>query len=162
MRSLDPPKARKPLAGTRAPAATADSHGSRVEDLERTVERVRLLFEAYFLGMERRAPEQERTDLQRRLNEARRIPTANTALKFRFDTLVQRFTVLSAYWSRTMREIETGTYRRDVLKAERHIAARAARREPAPAPARAAAPAADERTLVDGPADCDERTWTGD
>lgn len=142
MRSLDAPKPRKPASGGgggRAPAP--DSLAARLDELEKAVERVRLHYESYFLGMERRSPEQDRLDLQRRINEARRAPTSNTALKFRLDTLVQKFTVLGTYWTRTMREIETGTYRRDVAKAARHLAERAAR-------ARAPVPA-DETTLVD-------------
>jgi hypothetical protein len=39
---------------------------------------------------------------------------------------MQRFTQLAGHWNRTMRAIEAGTYRRDVLKAERHLAERAA------------------------------------
>jgi hypothetical protein len=142
MRSLDAPKPRKPAPGASGgrPAAP-DSLAGRLEELEKALERVRLHYETYFLGTERRSPEQDRLDLQRRINEARRTPTSNTALKFRLDTLVQKVTVLSAYWNRTMREIEAGTYRRDVAKAARHLAERAAR---------AKAPAlADETTQVD-------------
>ncbi|HEX2659603.1 MAG TPA: hypothetical protein VHU40_15070, partial [Polyangia bacterium] len=95
-------------------------------DVERSLERVRGLFEAHFLGIERRAPEVQRLELQRKLEAVRRTPTSNTALKFRLDTLVQRMTVLSTYWARTLREIELGTYRRDVLKAQRHLANRPA------------------------------------
>ena len=146
MRSLDAPKPRKPAPGGIGRAAAApDSLAARLEELERVVERVRLHYETYFLGMERRSPEQDRLDLQRRINEARRTPTSNTAVKFRLDTLVQKFTVLSAYWNRTMREIEAGTYRRDVAKAARHLAERAARTQ-APGPARAQA---SETTIVD-------------
>ena len=99
-----------------------ESMASRIDDVERTIERVRGLFEAHFLGIERRAPEVQRQELQRKLDEVRRLPISNTALKFRLDTLVQRVTVLSTYWTRTLREIEMGTYRRDVFKAQRHQA----------------------------------------
>ena len=107
---------------------------SRLDDVERAIERVRGLYEAHFLGIERRPPEVQRLELHRKLNEARKIPVSNTALKFRSDTLVQRTTVLSAYWARTMREIELGTYRRDVFKAERHMASRAKSEPQAPRP----------------------------
>lgn len=145
MRPLDPPrsppkpplKTRKPIAGPGA--AGSDTFASRLEEVEKAVERVRALHEAYFLGMERRAPEQERVDLQRRLNDLRRQTTSNTALKFRLETLVQRHIVLSAYWGRTLREIEAGTYRRDIIKAQRHQAQRtAATRDTSAAPAPAA------------------------
>ena len=128
MRPLDPLKARKPLAGTAAPRAVGpDAFASRLDEVEKALERARALHESYFLGLEKRAPESERVDLQRRLNELRKLGTSNTALRFRLETLVQRHIVLSTYWNRTLREIESGTYRRDVFKAQRHQAERAAR-----------------------------------
>ena len=36
----------------------------------------------------------------------------------------QRWTLLATYWNRTLREIESGTYRRDLQKAYRRLAAR--------------------------------------
>jgi len=134
MRSPEPPKPRKPAGA--AKVALPESMASRIDDVERTIERVRGLYEAHFLGIERRPPEVQRLELQRKLAEVRRVPVSNTALKFRLDTLVQRVTVLSTYWTRTMREIELGTYRRDVFKTQRHLASRAgaegARRPPPP------------------------------
>jgi hypothetical protein len=124
MRTPESPKPRKPAAG--AKVVPPGSIAARIDDVERTIERVRGLFEAHFLGIERRAPEVQRLELQRKLDEVRRAPLSNTALKFRLDTLVQRVTVLSTYWSRTLREIEMGTYRRDVFKAERQVGGRAA------------------------------------
>jgi hypothetical protein len=134
MRSPEPPKPRKPAGATKV--ALPESMASRIDDVERTIERVRGLYEAHFLGIERRPPEVQRLELQRKLAEVRRVPVSNTALKFRLDTLVQRVTVLATYWTRTMREIELGTYRRDVFKTERHLASRGgaegARRPPTP------------------------------
>lgn len=139
MRPPEPPKPRKPPPG--AKIAPPESLAARLDDVARSMERVRGLFEAHFLGIERRAPEVQRLELQRKLDEVRRTPTSNTALKFRLDTLVQRMTVLSTYWARTLREIEQGTYRRDVFKAERHLASRAA----GGAAARRPPPSDDER-----------------
>lgn len=122
MRSSESPKPRLP-AGHPKPT-TSESVAARIDDLERTTERVRAAFEAYFLGLERRPPEIPRQQLHRRLLETQAATIVNTALRFRFQTLMQRFTLLAAYWNRTMREIEAGTYRRDILKAERHLADR--------------------------------------
>jgi len=151
MRPTDPLKARKPLAGPAvARAAGPDAFASRLDEAERALERARALHEAYFLGLEKRAPETERLDLQRRLNDLRKQGTSNTALRFRLENLVQRHIVISTYWHRTLREIEAGTHRRDVFKAKRHLADRAAgtargsQVDPGPAgdrPAPAATPA---------------------
>jgi hypothetical protein len=42
-------------------------------------------------------------------------------MRFRFQMLVQRFNTFQQYWGRTMREIENGTYRRDVVRAAQRI-----------------------------------------
>jgi len=102
----------------------AQSVAARVDELEKRLERVRATYEAYFLGLERRPPEVARQQVHHKLLELQAVPIVNTALRFRFQNLVQRFTQLAGHWNRTMREIEAGTYRRDLLKAARHMAAR--------------------------------------
>jgi len=109
--------------------AGAQSLAARVDELEKRLERVRASYEAYFLGLERRPPELARQQVHHKLLELQTVPITNTALRFRFQNLVQRFTQLAGHWNRTMREIEAGTYRRDVQKAARHMAARDAATE---------------------------------
>ena len=46
---------------------------------------------------------------------------SNTALKFRFHSLIQRFTTLKTYWDRVQRQIEEGTYRRDLQRMQRRL-----------------------------------------
>ena len=53
----------------------------------------------------------------------------NTAIRFRFQTLIQRYTTLQTYWRRIGRQIEEGTYRRDLLRARRRREALRAERE---------------------------------
>ena len=115
---------RRPPGPAREAAAKASAQtiATRVEELERNLERVRASFEAYFLGLERRAPELARQQLHHRLLEMQTVSIVNTALRFRYHNLMQRFTQLAGHWNRTMREIEAGTYRRDVLKAARRMA----------------------------------------
>jgi pyruvate/2-oxoglutarate dehydrogenase complex dihydrolipoamide acyltransferase (E2) component len=112
-------KTREGLAKASAPSVAA-----RIEELERRLEQVRATYEAYFLGLERRPPELARQQVHHKLLELQGVPIINTAMRFRFQNLVQRFTQLAGHWNRTMREIEAGTYRRDLLKAARHMAAR--------------------------------------
>jgi hypothetical protein len=121
---LPPSKARPPKPGRAGARTSAQSVASRVDELERGLERVRASYEAYFLGIEKRAPELARQQLQHKLLELQSVPMVNTAVRFRFQNLVQRFTQLAGHWNRTMREIEAGTYRRDVQKAARHMADR--------------------------------------
>ena len=102
----------------------AQSLAARVDEVEKALERVRATYEAHFLGLERRPPELARQQVHHKLLELQSVPMVNTALRFRYQNLLHRFTQLSGHWNRTMREIEAGTYRRDVVKAARHMAAR--------------------------------------
>ena len=37
------------------------------------------------------------------------IPIGNASMRFRFQTLLQRWVLMTTYWNRTLREIESGT-----------------------------------------------------
>ncbi len=90
-----------------------------ISDLETRLERLRVLYEQYFLGVERIEPMVARKDVDRRFYQLRREKFRNTARRFKFQTLVQRYNTLQQYWTRICREIENGTYRRHKLRAER-------------------------------------------
>lgn len=91
-------------------------------ELENRLERVRVLYEQYFMGIEKREPGVQRKDVERRIQLLRRVRFPSTAARFKFQTTVQRFNTLQQYWNRTCREIENGTYRRHILRAERRLA----------------------------------------
>lgn len=90
-----------------------------LHDLEVKLERLKALYEQWFQGMERLEPTVPRKDVERRLQTLRRSLPRNTTLRFRFQQMVQRYTTYTAYWARVGRQIEEGTYRRDLLKARR-------------------------------------------
>jgi len=88
-------------------------------ELETRVERLRALYEQYFLGIERLEPAVPRKDVDRRIWQLRREKIRNTAKRFKLQTIIQRYNTLQMYWQRICREIDRGTYRRHVLRAER-------------------------------------------
>lgn len=98
-----------------------DEFDQYLADLEVRLERLRSLYEQYFMGMERTQPLVARKDVDRRFWTLRREKVHNTARRFKLQMLVQRYNTLQQYWQRTCREIENGTYRRHKLKAERTI-----------------------------------------
>ena len=73
------------------------------------------------MGIERLEPTIPRKDLDRRVEALRKTPFQNTAKRFKFQTLVQRYTSLQQYWYRTCRDIENGTYRKHLMKARRRF-----------------------------------------
>ncbi|HMI92145.1 MAG TPA: hypothetical protein VK509_12305, partial [Polyangiales bacterium] len=91
-------------------------------DAELRLRRLRTLYDHWFHGLERTEPQQQRTEVEKIIAELRRQPQRNTALRFRFNQLVQRYTTFNTYWQRIARQIEEGTYKRDVLRARQRVA----------------------------------------
>ncbi len=87
-----------------------------LEELESRLERLRALYEQYFLGLEKLEPTVLRKEVDRKMWVLRREKIRNTGLRFKFQGLVQRYNTYQQYWTRVVREIEAGTYRRDILK----------------------------------------------
>src|SRR4051812_23222366 len=69
------------------------------------------------MGIERIEPLILRKDVDRRLWMLRREQIRNTGLRFKLQTTVQRYNSYQQYWARICREIENGTYQRDVKRA---------------------------------------------
>lgn len=90
-----------------------------IEELELRLERLRALYEQYFLGFEKVEPAVARKDVDRRIYVLRREKIRNTGKRFKLQTLIQRYNTFQQYWQRVCREIENGTYRRMLLRAER-------------------------------------------
>jgi hypothetical protein len=88
-------------------------------DAEILLDRLRGLYEQWFQGIERLEPTIPKKDMERKIRAMRRAVPRNTALRFRFNRLVQKYTTYMTYWQRVARQIEEGTYRRDVLRARR-------------------------------------------
>jgi hypothetical protein len=95
---------------------------ARLEEMERKIDRLRALYETFFSGVERQPPNAPRRELNRLMLEMQQIPIRNAALRFRFQSLSQKWILMTTYWNRTLREIEAGTYRKDVAKVSRRLA----------------------------------------
>jgi hypothetical protein len=126
MAALKPIALRATADAGRAGLETSELVAARLDELERKLERLRSLYEAFFAGIERRLPHVPRTELNRLMLELQQTHIRNAALRFRSQTLMQRWVLLTTYWNRTLREIENGCYRRDLERAYRRLAARGA------------------------------------
>lgn len=91
-----------------------------LDAMDESISNLQVLYEKYFLGIDRRPPEQERSRVGKRMRELRTTLVRNTALKFRINTLFAKLISFERMWDRTLREIEEGTYKRDVFKAKLH------------------------------------------
>jgi len=90
-----------------------------VNELETRVDRLRSLYEQYFMGIERMPPSVPHKDVERRLQLLRKEQIRNTGVRFRFQMIIQRYNTYQTHWQRICRQIEEGTYKRDLLRAQR-------------------------------------------
>jgi hypothetical protein len=104
-------------------AYQATEKGAEIEEqldnLESLLERLRATYEQYFLGIQKLAPSQLHTDAERKVRDLTQVQIKNTALRYRFATLSQKFGAYNMYWKRTLRMIEQGRYVRDLQRIKR-------------------------------------------
>jgi hypothetical protein len=79
----------------------------------RIVDRLRITYNQFFLGVEKRPPWMVREQLEKRLRNSELNDTRRAGLKFRFQTLLQKYRTHEVYWDRVLREIEEGRFNRD-------------------------------------------------
>ena len=92
-----------------------------LESLEKLMDRTKVMFEQYFMGIQKVAPMQLHRDVERKVRELTQQQIRNTGLRFRFTTLCQKFGSYNTYWKRTLREIEQGRYVRDLQRVKRKV-----------------------------------------
>jgi hypothetical protein len=90
-----------------------------LSELAIKIERVKTLYEQYFMGIEKIPPETARKEVARALLTLQQQQIRNTGLRFRFNTMLQKWNIYMTYWNRTVREIEAGTYLPHIQKARR-------------------------------------------
>lgn len=98
-----------------------------IDELSTKIDTLRVRYEQYFQGAERRPPIHLRKDVVRLMRTLENAHITNTALKFHLRQLVQRFNTYGVYWNRVLRQIENGTFKRHILKAQRRQQARGGR-----------------------------------
>jgi hypothetical protein len=103
---------------------TREGIEARLVEMEQKTERLRSMYESFFMGMVRVPPDTARHEMNRMMLEMQQVPIANSSMRFRFQSLSQKWVMQITYWNRTMREIEAGTFQRDVARTQRHLAQR--------------------------------------
>lgn len=100
---------------------TSEEIGELLDQLGKLLDRTKVMYEQYFMGIQKLAPAQLHRDIERRIRDLTQMQIRNTALRFRFATLSQKFGSYNTYWKRTMRQIDRGEYIRDVARAGRRL-----------------------------------------
>ncbi len=88
-----------------------------LDALEHNIQALKTAYDMYFQGFEKRPPDKLREDTERMVRHFATIQVPNTGLRYRANSLVQRMTSYRQMWDRILRQIEEGTYKRDIYRA---------------------------------------------
>lgn len=91
-----------------------------LKHLEIKLNQLKLDYEKYFLGSRPTEPAMLRAELQKIVIRWSNARITNTAQRFKFNSLNGRFQAFKRQWDNTLRQIEAGTYKRHVFKADLH------------------------------------------
>jgi hypothetical protein len=94
-----------------------------LEELELNIERLKGLYEQYFRGIEKVPPVRMLERVERSVRNLQRGHRLKTVQRFKLQGLQARLVTYKHYWKRILTQMENGTYRRDVNRANRRQAA---------------------------------------
>lgn len=98
-------------------------------ELEADLAELRAAYEQYFLGNERLPPSKQHDAFKKALNRLKSQFVRQTAVKFRVESISQKLMTYERLWDRTLKEIEAGTYKRDLAKLKRKAERRGKKKE---------------------------------
>jgi hypothetical protein len=125
---------------TREPVNTSERLAEELSSWEERLAILQATYEKFFSGIERRPPDRERKQVADAIRRLKSSNPKNTGLRFRSQSLFAKLLSYERMWDRTLREMEEGTYRRDLFKARMRM--RAQRPDAVEGSARTAAAAA--------------------
>ena len=102
-----------------------DPVDEELDELDNSLKSLRVQYDQYFLGILKRPPEVLQGRVQKIIVKYANQTLRKTHQKFRFNQLNSKFQIFRQQWGRTMRQIESGTYKGHRFKAKLHEAERA-------------------------------------
>lgn len=103
-------------------------------ELEEELKKLIIEYEKYFMGLEKREPLRQLADLERMTRKYLVSPINNTMLKFKYNTLVAKFSTYKQHWNKINLLIENGKYSRDRYRMSLHAKTVQAQSPTTPAP----------------------------
>lgn len=88
---------------------------TRLTELNAALEKLHAIFEQHFQGLIRIPPTVEHERFKTELHSFGPAELKSTAYKFRFEGIRNRYYQFNNLWTKTLKEIEEGTYRRDLF-----------------------------------------------
>lgn len=90
-----------------------------LSQLEHDLKILEIAYEKYFLGTEKRAPEQERQKFTLRMRKMITHYIPQTDLRYKLQSITSRFNSYCGYWDRILRLIDEGRYERHTSRINR-------------------------------------------
>ena len=94
--------------------ALKEKMDQEMDDLDNRISRLRVLYDQYFMGIERVEPIFLRNAIEKDFRRSQILRHGSTVLKFRYRSLQQKYTAYRSYWNRIVRLIEDGQIRRGI------------------------------------------------
>jgi hypothetical protein len=98
----------------RAAKEEREQQEKELEELENRIGRLRVLYDQYFMGIEKMEPLALRSLIEKSMLRSKIPSRGTTGMKFHYRSLQQKFTSYAGYWDRIVRLIEEGRIRRGV------------------------------------------------
>lgn len=86
--------------------------------LEGKLTDLKVEYDKYFAGVEKIEPTRLKAEVQKIVRRLSTLYVNNTAIRFKKDNIIAQYNSYNQYWNRILRQIEEGTYVRDVFKAD--------------------------------------------
>jgi hypothetical protein len=89
-------------------------------ELEGELAELRAAYEQYFMGNDRLPPLKKHDAFKKQYLRMKGSSVRQTAVKFRLESIGQKLLTFERLWERTLKDIENGTYKRDLARLKRH------------------------------------------
>ena len=97
-----------------------DPVDEELDDLDQSIKRLRVEYDQFFLGILKRPPSVLQGRVQKVIVKYSNEQLRKTHQKFRFNQLNSKYQIYRQQWGRTIRQIESGTYKGHRFKANLH------------------------------------------
>lgn len=92
----------------------------RLDEVEEKMFLLKINYEKYFSGLERREPYRDREEIRRLLRDFNESQIPQASQRFRFQSLKARFQALELYWNRNLALVERGAHPKMKFRADLH------------------------------------------
>lgn len=94
--------------------------GVRLDEIEEKLFVLKINYEKYFSGLERKEPYRDREEVRRMVRDLIETPIRQPGQRFRFQQLKARFQSMELYWNRNINMIERGVHPKFKFRADLH------------------------------------------